>query len=964
MAAKLDTAQDSVTQGIPLDLGPLLSPYRHHKKLAIRIEKLPQLSRLSNGHNNGDCTYSLKLDELQGLLYLPPPGEEPSPVTLVLRVINVDDDYATTLALIDVSLPQEPSGDDGANPKLRVVEADKDDDAGTPDEPAEAASLMSIHVKRPPQTVGKVGSEPPDVRKELDAELSQLREQMAASSSDAEATHQQALQAAEAALARDFVEQIKATKEQLEQGFEARLAQALQQAEAQTEETVNARIADIEKKAEEAAAHARAEAQKDFEKELSELQQQRDAGAVDIDEVRQQALKTAEAEHARVVADLEATHQRALKEQISETKERLEAEFASRLEKAVNQAEKQTAALAAAAADKKVEHAEAEATRARAKAKKEFEKELSRLQKQLDAAGSDRNKEHKKEMAAAESAHALAIEELQKAHAAALETQAITAEEQIAAAQARLEQSANEEAEARLAKAKETWQAESDATLASAHDAWQAEEAERQAAMRTEFDAELAQLRQQLESPNVDIDAVRQEAAENAKAELARQITELEDNHARALEEQAETTKAEMEQDFAARLAEAVQQAEAKVEAGMAEARQSWEVKAEATLLAARKTWKAEEAERIAALKSETSASNDKLNEQELSDRIATATREAEEKAEQMVEARLATARQVWEADADSALSSARETWQAEEAGRIEAATKALEAELAQLRENPPAGDVDIEEVRKQAVADAETAHRAEIEALKSAHASALEDRAPTGDIPSEEDIEARIAEALREAEEKTEARLNKARLVWQTDADAKLAAAREAWEAEVTDRQTGGKRSRKESAQNAPTARERAYRQQREWKPRRSWVIAVLVLGLIGVPLLLPEARSLVAERSSQALTGLRGQINSLRTPPPVAVDPVIVPVAPEPVPAPPIATETNATVDVGSANIRSGPSSSAAVIKSLPRGSEVTIIESREGWQHIRFGAGIDDTGWVFGDLLSTPQSGERSQ
>ena len=91
MAAKLDTAQDSVTLGIPLDLGPMLSPYRHHKQLSIRIEKLPQLARLSSGHNNGDCTFSLKLDELQGLLYLPPPGDEPSPITLVLRIINVDD---------------------------------------------------------------------------------------------------------------------------------------------------------------------------------------------------------------------------------------------------------------------------------------------------------------------------------------------------------------------------------------------------------------------------------------------------------------------------------------------------------------------------------------------------------------------------------------------------------------------------------------------------------------------------------------------------------------------------------------------------------------------------------------------------------------------------------------------------------------------------------------------------------
>ena len=76
MATTLVEASEPVDQGIPLDLGPLLSPYRRHKNLSIRVEKLPQLSRLSQGRNNGDCTFSLKPDDLQGLLYLPPPGAE------------------------------------------------------------------------------------------------------------------------------------------------------------------------------------------------------------------------------------------------------------------------------------------------------------------------------------------------------------------------------------------------------------------------------------------------------------------------------------------------------------------------------------------------------------------------------------------------------------------------------------------------------------------------------------------------------------------------------------------------------------------------------------------------------------------------------------------------------------------------------------------------------------------------
>ena len=38
-------------------------------RLAVRIERMPQLARLSTGRNNGDNSWSLTLDQLEDLTY-------------------------------------------------------------------------------------------------------------------------------------------------------------------------------------------------------------------------------------------------------------------------------------------------------------------------------------------------------------------------------------------------------------------------------------------------------------------------------------------------------------------------------------------------------------------------------------------------------------------------------------------------------------------------------------------------------------------------------------------------------------------------------------------------------------------------------------------------------------------------------------------------------------------------------
>src|SRR5882672_5997114 len=65
-------ADEALPSPIALDLGPLVAPYRKHGRLSLRVERLPHRARLSRGHNNGDRSWSLMSDELEGLSYLPP----------------------------------------------------------------------------------------------------------------------------------------------------------------------------------------------------------------------------------------------------------------------------------------------------------------------------------------------------------------------------------------------------------------------------------------------------------------------------------------------------------------------------------------------------------------------------------------------------------------------------------------------------------------------------------------------------------------------------------------------------------------------------------------------------------------------------------------------------------------------------------------------------------------------------
>ena len=130
-------------RAIPIKLAPLLSPYKRHGRLSLRIERLPQLARLSSGRNNGDNSWSLTLDQLEDLTYLPPAGMEEAH-SLAVRIIGLDGG-GSTLAVLD--FPVSP-GAAGPETEDQDQTAEAPDNTQLPPLRAELAKLQASLVAR------------------------------------------------------------------------------------------------------------------------------------------------------------------------------------------------------------------------------------------------------------------------------------------------------------------------------------------------------------------------------------------------------------------------------------------------------------------------------------------------------------------------------------------------------------------------------------------------------------------------------------------------------------------------------------------------------------------------------------------------------------------------------------------------------------------------------------------------
>lgn len=108
MSDSVSTAADdaAMRDGIPLDLAPLLAPYRQHRRLSLRVVQLPGRAQLSAGVRNEDASWSLTPDDLDGLALMLPDDVEPPPGVAVRIVVIDKNENASIVGQFEVPLPR------------------------------------------------------------------------------------------------------------------------------------------------------------------------------------------------------------------------------------------------------------------------------------------------------------------------------------------------------------------------------------------------------------------------------------------------------------------------------------------------------------------------------------------------------------------------------------------------------------------------------------------------------------------------------------------------------------------------------------------------------------------------------------------------------------------------------------------------------------------------------------------
>jgi Bacterial SH3 domain len=204
----LASAKQAVaSRAVPLELKPLLSPYRKHGRFTLRIENLPQSARLSAGQNNGDRTWSLALDELDDLFFFPPTGPDKEH-TIAIRIITKDETGASTIALLN----------------HRISSASEDENA-LPSQP-HPVTQKSEPIELPQGNVLRNEiSQLKDALAERDSELHRLRTSTEGINAHLAGRFDASLTAAESVWRRDEALRLNALEAELREEFERKLTE-------------------------------------------------------------------------------------------------------------------------------------------------------------------------------------------------------------------------------------------------------------------------------------------------------------------------------------------------------------------------------------------------------------------------------------------------------------------------------------------------------------------------------------------------------------------------------------------------------------------------------------------------------------------------------------------------------------------------------------------------------------------
>lgn len=520
--------------GIPLALAPLLTPYARYKDLSLRVEHLAMGARLSRGRNNGDRTWSLTLDDLDGLQYLPAKGTEAAH-SLTIRVFRLDDGYAATLAVLDV-----PVSLDDATPEPAPGVAATPGSAADPGNDVALRALRDALVAMQ-ATLAERETALAETRQKAEAELiaartswqAELEKRLTEAAAQAGTNLEKSRAAWQAEQDDRIAKSEQRAQERIDEaraGWQQEAEAALAKAQAAWQADTAARVAAAEAKGREQSAHAIAEATARGEQaeaalaaaraqakavrdpgDDAALRRLRDDLAAMQAVVAEREVELIETRQALAQARAEGSRQ-TIETELAMARTEWETELGKRLAEATAQAatnlEKQRAAWQAAQAQlfaKADNHAQEQIKQARAQWRIEAETALSKAQEawKADAAARLVAAEAKwREQSARALAEATARGEQAAAALAAARAapQAVrdpgedaalgNLRDEVAALRVTLAEREAELAEARSAtkQAREGSTAEAEAALQKAEEARKADEAQRLLAARAEWE--------------------------------------------------------------------------------------------------------------------------------------------------------------------------------------------------------------------------------------------------------------------------------------------------------------------------------------------------------------------------------------------------------------------------------------------------------------------------------------------
>ncbi|HVZ67847.1 MAG TPA: SH3 domain-containing protein [Rhizomicrobium sp.] len=560
LARAPSTAKDEM-RSVPLDLLPLLQPFKKRGRLSVRVEKLPIQARLSAGRNNGDRSYSLMMDELEDLEYLAPEGTDPRPV-LSVRVISLDDGDASTIAVKEITVEfgeEENFGEidlaNISNDELRRLIEELTRVKSTLSlreaELNEIRSKNSANGKLPPGTFeAELAAARAAWKVEMDEKIAKVKAEAAANlerswsawqaeqekksgAADIEKERIRWQQESVAAIARAE----KEWKAAEERRFVAAEAKWREHTEAQVEKTRASSRAmrehgdqiELRRLRDELLAMQNLLAERD-----AEIAQMRASGPKAAPQGRQE-IEAAVAKAQKEWKEAEAARFSAAEARWKELTEKAVAEALSNSKPGRDQGEAELRRLREelSTTQAKLANREKELAQSHSTSKSGREQTDSELRRLRDQASTLQVKliEREKELAQAQ----VAIREAQESERRNAEAVLNKAEqswkareaERFAAAQAQWQEKtakaiaeAHAQAKAELAKERERWKAEADATLAKAEAVWKAREADRLAAAESQW-------QQKSSSALSEARAQIQAARDQSELELTRLRTEL-----------------------------------------------------------------------------------------------------------------------------------------------------------------------------------------------------------------------------------------------------------------------------------------------------------------------------------------------------------------------------------------------------------------------------------------------------